>query len=292
MNNKRAHTCTHTKAQGDIALSIAMTTISNIFAFASLPLLLFIWTWGLSTDIEFSIPFLDIFFSLFLVLFPTLAGIWLREKRESSAKIAGKVGQIGSVLLIASSIVVGFVTNFNTLANAEILPWKNIIAVILVAPLGMAFAITVTFSLRNCYGKHIELPAIATIAIETGVQNTVLAMAIVSLSFSAKLANTVAFLQLQIIVIMWGIIVSLEALCVTLVFRWNVSGQACFRWNTSGRVRRPICGQNGTMAKTEPIFDGLSSVFVSELEKDKKDNVDMKAGRMVEMEAGGGHVDR
>ena len=224
---KHTHSRPYKTADADIAMSIAMTTVSNILAFASLPLLLFLWTLGLPGDIEFAIPFLEIFYSLLMVLIPGVGGIWLRAHHPSKAKIAGKVGTFGAALLIVSSILVGFITNIDTLADANILPWKNIVAVMLVAPLGMAFAFAATLVIGKFRGQRIELPAMATIVIETGVQNSVLAMAIVSLSYSSKLANTLTFFQLQLIVIMWGIMVSFEALCVTLVFRWYIKGGNC-----------------------------------------------------------------
>ena len=105
------------------------------------------------------------------------------------------------------------------------MPWKNLAAVTLVAPLGMTSAFAATLAIGLCRGERMGLQPMATIVIETGVQNSVLAMAIVSLSYSVSLANSIVFFQLQLIVIMWGIMVSFEALCVTLVFRWYITGR-------------------------------------------------------------------
>ena len=129
-----------------------MTTASNILAFATLPLLLFIWTRGLSVDVEFKIPFLEIFYSLLMVLIPALCGFWLRANHPKKADMAEKVGQIGAAVLILSSIFVGLVTNIDVLSDAEILPWKNLAAVTLVAPLGMTFAFAATLAIGLCRG--------------------------------------------------------------------------------------------------------------------------------------------
>ena len=94
-----------------------MTTASNILAFATLPLLLFIWTRGLSVDVEFQIPFLEIFYSLLMVLVPALCGFWLRARHPKKADIAEKVGQIGAAVLILSSILVGLITNIDVLSD-------------------------------------------------------------------------------------------------------------------------------------------------------------------------------
>lgn len=211
-------------AKGDVALSIAMTTVSNLAGFVFLPLLLLIWTQGMPTT-ESVIPYLDIFYSLLMVLIPAIIGIWLRSKDPVKAKYAEKVGTAGAALLILSSIVVGIATNFDTLTDENTLPWKNVVAVTLVAPLGMLAASLATFVIKKHSNYDIDMPAVATIVLETGVQNSVLAMAIVSLSYSSTHAGTPVFFQLQLIVIVWGILVSFEALLVTLAFRWYILKQ-------------------------------------------------------------------
>ena len=139
-------------AKADIALSISMTAISNALAFGTLPLLLFLWTRGLA-DSPFgqdTVPFLDIFASLLIVLVPAGIGVALRHKNDKWAGRAEKLGATSSAVLIMSSIFVGLIQNGSTLADAELVPWRNAAAVALVAPIGCALCLAArTFNGRR-----------------------------------------------------------------------------------------------------------------------------------------------
>ena len=71
-------------------------------------------------------------------------------------------------------------------------------------------------------GNTVPMPSMATIVIETGVQNTVLAMAIMTLSFSST-ATPHQYFRMQLLVILWGIVVSFEASLVMCIFRVKIS---------------------------------------------------------------------
>jgi predicted Na+-dependent transporter len=79
-------------ARGDIALSIAMTAVTNLLAFGTLPLLLLLWTTGLTTGVDATIPFLDIFTSLLMTLLPAALGFTLRRHSEKWARRAEQLG--------------------------------------------------------------------------------------------------------------------------------------------------------------------------------------------------------
>ena len=94
-------------------------------------------------------------------------------------------------------------------------------AVSLVAPLGMASAALVLFGYGRCQEQRLDLPDQATVIIETGVQNTVLALAIVTLTFGDD-KDSKRFFRKQLIIIFWGIIVTLEAAAVMYFFRRRI----------------------------------------------------------------------
>ena len=236
-------------SKGDLALSVAMTVVSNTLAFVTLPLLLLIWTQGYS-GMAATVPFLEIFFSLLMVLIPAGIGIVLRRNNAKWADRAEKVGGIGGLFLIVASIVAGLASNLATLSDQTLFPWKNIVSVFLVAPIGMCFAfgaISVLqwaqrkgWCLSKGKTKHqtkegvvvvadesddsgiVPLPSVATIVIETGVQNTVLAMAIMTLSFSST-ATAPQYLRMQLLIILWGIVVSFEASVAMCIFRFLIT---------------------------------------------------------------------
>ena len=214
-------------AKGDLALSVAMTAISNAAAFATLPLLLFIWTTGL-TGIASKFPFLEIFYSLLLVLIPAGLGILLRHKYEKYGRWAEKCGAIGGGVMIAGSIFAGLFTNLDTLQDSSLFPWKNAVAVTLVAPCGMISAFGATYvSSRICCRRKtnngpagFSWPVTATIVIETGVQNTVLALAIHNMTFQGIVPDQ-DFFRMQLMIICWGLIVSFLATCAMIFFRFK-----------------------------------------------------------------------
>jgi predicted Na+-dependent transporter len=245
-------------SKGDLALSVAMTVVSNTLAFATLPLLLLIWTQGYE-GMAATVPYLEIFYSLLMVLVPASIGIMLRRHNDIWANRAEKIGAAGGLFLIAASIVAGLASNVSTLGNQTLFPWKNIVSVFLVAPIGMMFAFFAISGLQNmqrkgwCLSKDytaeateatnvdpengaidgvsntnatddgiVPLPSVATIVIETGVQNTVLAMAIMTLSFSST-ANASDYLRMQLLIVLWGIVVSFEASVAVCVFRYFIT---------------------------------------------------------------------
>lgn len=251
-----------------MALSVSMTAVSNALAFGMLPLLLFLWTQGMVLpNGQTSMPYLDIFGSLCMVLIPAGIGVTLRHRQPQWAKraekvskqrpnpwtcplprtvlprtvlprllgIAGrataqtsplieslreKIGAVGGVLLIVSSIFAGLIQNGSSIGDAELLPWRNAVAVILIAPIGMVFALLAAVSLNAIVAEKLPLASVATVVIETGVQNTVLALAICTLTTSSWPAA--AAFRMQLIPILWGIFVSTEACVVMLLFRWRI----------------------------------------------------------------------
>ena len=207
-----------------MALSVSMTAVSNALAFGMLPLLLFLWTQGMVLpNGQASVPYLDIFGSLGMVLLPAGIGVALRHYRARWASRAEKIGAVGGVVLIISSIFAGLIQNGSSISDAELLPWKNAIAVILIAPIGMVFALLAAVSLNALVAEKLPLASVATLVIETGVQNTVLALAICTLTTSSWPA--VAAFRMQLIPILWGIFVSSEACIVMLLFRWRIGKQ-------------------------------------------------------------------
>jgi len=216
-------------AKGDMALSVSMTAVSNFLAFGTLPLLLFLWTRGLNVGNGVDagqIPFLDIFGSLCMVLVPAAFGVALRHRSEKWAARAEKLGAVSGAVLIISSTFAGLIQNSATISDATLVPWKNVVGVALVAPAGMAFAALAVwlFQLPACtaaIGRKpgwLPYPSMVTIVLETGIQNTVLAIAIVTLMTRTWSAG--AAFRLQLIPILWGICVSAEAVVIMFVFRY------------------------------------------------------------------------
>ena len=74
-------------AGADLALSIALTATTNVFALGTLPLLLYLWVdLGGAAVGGVGVPYGTVFLSLCVVLVPATAGIALRAKRPEYAR--------------------------------------------------------------------------------------------------------------------------------------------------------------------------------------------------------------
>ena len=233
-------------AKADMGLSVSMTAVSNALAFGTLPLLLFIWTRGMDGGSDsagvtaedpriesISIPFLDILASLCMVLVPAALGGALRHYNLKWGRRAEKFGALCGAVLISASVCVGMIQNGSVINNAQLFPWKNGVAVVLVAPIGMAFALLAAQLVRHSPARCcpricgdqpasqlLPLPSVATVVMETGIQNTVIALAILTMASSDWDAD--ASFRLQLIAIVWGIFVSSEATFAMLAFRYLI----------------------------------------------------------------------
>ncbi|KAI2652010.1 Sodium/bile acid cotransporter [Labeo rohita] len=79
--------------QGDMNLSIVMTTCSTVLALGMMPLLLFLYSLGFSNLVQ-SVPFLRITFALIMILVPCGIGILINYR-------------VGLAILLISCVVIG-----------------------------------------------------------------------------------------------------------------------------------------------------------------------------------------
>ncbi|KAK2891687.1 hypothetical protein Q8A73_017352 [Channa argus] len=87
---------------GDMNLSIVMTTCSNIAAMVMMPLLLYIYSQGFP-GLERAVPYLGIIVTLILTLVPCAIGIAINHYKPHYSAVVKKVGF--SILIICSIIV-------------------------------------------------------------------------------------------------------------------------------------------------------------------------------------------
>ena len=162
-------------ADGDTALSIALTACTNVLALGTMPLLLHLWVERTGAASDIRIPYDSVVLALALVLVPAALGVALRHYRPKLAKIGERVGagthttaaQFGAqffrraiirrairrailtrhlsavlgAIVILSAIVVGFAGNADVLEDRQLLPINAIGAVAAVSPIGCIFAL-------------------------------------------------------------------------------------------------------------------------------------------------------
>jgi BASS family bile acid:Na+ symporter len=204
-------------ARGNQALSIGLTFITNSTSILSLPLLLFIFGSSYPSTV---IPYRDILVSLSLVLIPAILGVLFRHKSEKYAKYGEIFGASIGALMVVGAVISGIVSNGDALTNRDLLPWKVIASVTCVGPLGMLTSFLLCMFLP--LGPKLSIKDTITISLETGIQNTILALAIVNISFTNTLPAFELF-QAQLIPVMWGLIVLVEGTLLATLFRYVLS---------------------------------------------------------------------
>ncbi|XP_036400569.1 ileal sodium/bile acid cotransporter [Megalops cyprinoides] len=161
---------------GDMDLSISMTTCSSILAMGMMPLCLLIYTsiWTSADTIQ--IPYESIGITLVSLLVPVALGIYVKNKWP---KVAKKILKVGSIMGIALIVIIAVVGGVLYQSSWIISPSLWIIGAIY--PL-------VGFGLGFLLARFVGQPyyRCRTIALETGFQNSQLCSTIVQLSFSAE----------------------------------------------------------------------------------------------------------
>ncbi|XP_054627876.1 hepatic sodium/bile acid cotransporter-like [Dunckerocampus dactyliophorus] len=177
--------------QGDINLSIVMTSCSTVLALGLMPLLLFIYCQGF-TSLQRTFPYVNITMSLLLILVPTIIGILINYYRPRHAKLVTKVGLIIVSLaavgvIILSAIVIGrnimMVMSPPLVGSAALMPF-----------IGYAFGYIISSIFR------LSQPECRTVAIETGCQNTQLCSTILKLAFPSDVIGPLFLFPLLYIV--------------------------------------------------------------------------------------------
>ncbi|XP_040192121.1 ileal sodium/bile acid cotransporter [Rana temporaria] len=161
---------------GDMDLSLSMTTCSTLFALGMMPLCLFLYTkkW-VDTD-SIVIPYDTIGISLVTLVVPVAIGMCVNYKWPKVAKKILKVGSIvGGILIVTVAVIGGVLYKGSWVIDPKL--W--IIGTIFPAIgfcVGGTLAILANLSWSRC----------RTVALETGLQNTQLCSTIVQLSFTQE----------------------------------------------------------------------------------------------------------
>ncbi|XP_069746813.1 ileal sodium/bile acid cotransporter [Narcine bancroftii] len=159
---------------GDMDLSISMTTCSTMLGMGMMPLCLFIYTKSWVDSDFIQIPYDSIGITLASLLIPVAFGMFVNYKWPKKAKIILKIGSITGIFLIVGIAVAGGLLYKGSWATAPSL-W-------IIGTIYPALGYALGFILARIGG----LPwfRCRTVAMETGAQNTQLCTTIVQLSFS------------------------------------------------------------------------------------------------------------
>jgi len=194
-------------SKGNLALSVVMTTNSTLWALIMTPLALVFYGGLLTADNpEFEIPIRNIVLTLVILLIPVVLGMTIRKFSANIGAILELMGGFFGLFFIVFLMATWVPRNWNLLSST---PWQVYVVAI---GLGL-FGITIAYVVTRLIRLH---PANArTIALETGIQNGPLAIAIITVTF----ANDPNIGQIMLVPAMYSLFIVIISTIVTFWFR-------------------------------------------------------------------------
>ena len=199
-------------SKGNLALSVLMTVTSTIFGVLMIPIVLVIYAGALDVDI----PRENIIATLVLLLVPVAIGMLLRKFNANVGAVTEFMGSMLAVFFIVFLVVSWIPRNFNFLMETT---WGTYAAAIGLGLIGIivgyTFATVLKLHPRNA----------RTVALETGIQNGPLAIAIIAFTFSGPDQQAI-----NAVPVLYSLFIVIVATLVTLFFR---------RANTAAEQKMP-----------------------------------------------------
>ena len=190
-------------SKGVLSLSILMTIVSTLIAFVMVPITLGIFTAGIEG--EWKIPPENVAQVLFVLLVPTLIGVFLRKWNPNVGAtlelVGGALGIVVIVFLIASWVP----RNHQLLAST---PWQVYFGAVGLGVFG--FLVGYVFARLVRQDKR----RARTISLEMGIQNGPLGVLIVLLTFKGEMQQ-----QVLLIPVLYSLFIVLTSSVITVWFR-------------------------------------------------------------------------
>ncbi|XP_054131462.1 hepatic sodium/bile acid cotransporter [Melozone crissalis] len=193
--------------RGDMNLSVVMTACSMVLAIGLMPLLLYLYSGGLSEgDLEGKVPYKGIITSLVLMLIPCATGIILNEKKPQYTGFITKAGMV-MLLLSSAAIIALSVANMGSCIMVVLSP--PLLGTSALMPLTgflLGYAVSAAFKLDGRCRR--------TVCMETGCQNVQLGLAILKVAFAPEIIGPLYFFPLLYLLFQLG-----EGFLLILAFR-------------------------------------------------------------------------
>ncbi|KAG8586496.1 hypothetical protein GDO81_005391, partial [Engystomops pustulosus] len=161
---------------GDMDLSISMTTCSTLLALGMMPLCLFLYTKRWVDSSSIIIPYDSIGIALVSLVVPVGFGIFVNYKWPRVAKKILKIGSItGGILIVLIAVIGGVLYK----GSWDIAPKLWILGTVFPAA-GFVFGFFLAYLSNQTWSRC------RTVSLETGMQNTQLCTTIIQLSFTPE----------------------------------------------------------------------------------------------------------
>lgn len=199
-------------SKGNLALSVLMTVNSTVFGVLLIPLVLVLYAGAL----DLQIPRENIIATLVLLLVPVAIGMGLRKLNANAGAVTEFLGSLLAVIFIVFLIVSWIPRNWDFLMTTSWATYFGSIALgVFGFAIGYGFATLLRLHPRNA----------RTIALETGIQNGPLAIAIIAFTFSGTEAQSV-----MAVPALYSLFIVLTSTMLTFWFR---------RINSAGEQKLP-----------------------------------------------------
>lgn len=188
-------------SKGNLALSVLMTVTSTVFGVILIPIVLVVYAGALDLDI----PRENIIATLVLLLVPVAIGMMLRKLNANVGAVTEFMGSLLAVFFIVFLIVSWIPRNWEFLLTTT---WATYFGAIMLGLfgflLGYGFSTLLRLHPRNA----------RTVALETGIQNGPLAIAIIAFTWSGAEAQSV-----MAVPVLYSLFIVITSTMLTMWFR-------------------------------------------------------------------------
>lgn len=193
-------------SKGNLALSVMMTVNSTLWAFIMTPLMLFIYANFLQLDDSVTIEFAELATVIGGLIVPVALGMLLRRLSANIGSVLELVGGAFGVLFIPFLIAIWVPRNWQLLLITE---WPTYAVAIGLGLVGITAAYLIAKALR------LHPMNVRTVALETGIQNGPLAIAVIV----AVYIDSPGLDQILLVPALYSLFIVMISTLVTLVFR-------------------------------------------------------------------------
>lgn len=159
---------------GDVTLAISMTLVSTVVAVGAMPLSSALYGQLLGVHAALHVPFIKILGTLLFIAIPISLGVLIKLRLPGLTRLLLLLIRPLSVLLMVGGVFMAYQMGASILGNV----WPHIIVVGVTVPL---LGLGVGALLAHL--AQLDPPQRKTVSIEVGVQNSLLALAVMQLSF-------------------------------------------------------------------------------------------------------------
>jgi BASS family bile acid:Na+ symporter len=193
-------------SKGNLALSVVMTINSTLWAFIMTPAMLFIYSRFIGLDESLTVEFSELALVIVGLIIPVALGMLLRKFSSNVGAVLELVGSVVGLLFIPFLIAIWVPRNWELLLTTD---WPTYVVAIGLGLVG----ITVAYYISKLLKLH---PMNArTIALETGINNGPLAIAVIV----AVYIDNPGVDKILLVPALYSLFIVIISTLVTLVFR-------------------------------------------------------------------------